>query len=66
MLEEDLDINIRPITEQINWRQVYAGLLILMATSAVVVYLTSSPVRRYFERRRLSALPSMDGSNPFG
>jgi hypothetical protein len=64
--EEPLGPVIRPLTERIDWRKVYTGLIILLITSAVIVYLNSPPVRRYFERRRSTILPSMDGSNPFG
>jgi hypothetical protein len=63
--EETFGPEIRPLTERIDWRKVYTGLIVLLITSAVVVYLTSPPVKRYFERRRITALPSMDGSNPF-
>lgn len=43
---------IKPLTERIEWRRVYTGLIVLIVDAALVVYLTSAGVRAYFERRR--------------
>lgn len=50
---------IDPFGSRVNWRQVYAGLIILFVVTAAIIYANSYPVKRYFERRRLAALPSL-------
>ena len=51
LVDGQLVPRIVPLTERIDWDQVTLGLAILAAASAVAVYLNTSQVRRYTDRR---------------
>ncbi len=49
---EDVPLGLKPVTAKIDWDKFSAGLAILAVTSALMFYITTPGVRRYFAHRR--------------
>ncbi|CAN5783548.1 hypothetical protein BH23PLA1_BH23PLA1_00450 [soil metagenome] len=49
---EDVPLGLQPVTNKINWDQFTAGLAILAATAALMLYIMTPGVRMYFAHRR--------------